>query len=53
MIVGQIKEVAGDIPWYWWTILALAVSFALYMISRKSGDAKNAATQAYQEGART
>ena len=51
--LSKLKEVAGDIPWYWWTILWLAVSFALYMISRKSGEAKNAATQAYQEGART
>lgn len=50
--LGKLKEFAGDIPWYWWTAGALAVSLTMYMISRKTGEAKNAAVTAYQEGAR-
>lgn len=47
-----IKTLAGDVPWEAWIVGALIASALLYYISRKSGDAKNAATQAYQEGSR-
>lgn len=48
----KIKDFAGDIPWYWWTGLAVGVSALMYFVSLKMGDAKNAATKAYQEGER-
>lgn len=50
--LNPLKEFVGDVPWPVWIGGALVVSGALYYISRKSGDAKNLATLAYQEGAR-
>lgn len=47
-----IRYFIGDIPWQVWVGGAIVVSIALYYISKKSGDAKIAATQAYQEGVR-
>lgn len=50
--LNPIKEFVGDLPWPVWVCGALILSGALYYISRRSGDAKNAATAAYQEGSR-
>ena len=50
--LNPLKEFVSDLPWPVWAGGALAISAALYFMSRKSREAKNAATQAYQEGAR-
>lgn len=51
--LSPIKDFVGDLPWPVWVGGALMLSGALYYISVKGGQAKNAATQAYQEGTRT
>lgn len=51
-MLNPLKEFISDLPWPVWVGGALAVSGALYYISRVSGQAKDAATQAYQEGSR-
>lgn len=45
-----LKELAGDVPWYVWIIGALVGSGLLYFASRKSGEAKNIATEAFRTG---
>lgn len=50
--LNPIKEFVGDLPWPVWVGGALAIAGALYYISTKSGQAKDAATQAYKEGSR-
>lgn len=51
-MLNPAKEFISDVPWGVWVGGALVLSGALYYVSRKSGEAKDAATQAYQEGAR-
>lgn len=51
--LNPVKEFVGDLPWPVWVGGALAVSGALYYVSRMNGAAKDAATQAYQEGSRS
>lgn len=51
-MLNPLKEFVSDLPWPVWVFGAFAVSGALYYISRVSGQAKDAATQAYQEGSR-
>lgn len=51
-LLNPIKSFVGDLPWPVWVAVALFGSLALYYVSKKSGDAKNEATKAYQEGAR-
>lgn len=51
-LLNPLKTFIADLPWPVWVGGALGVSVALYFISRKSGDAANAATAAYQEGSR-
>jgi hypothetical protein len=50
--LNPLKTLVADLPWPVWVGGAFILSAALYYVSRKSGDAKNAATQAYNEGAR-
>lgn len=51
--LNPVKEFIGDLPWPVWAGGALLGAAALYYISRKSGEAANASTQAYQEGSRS
>ncbi|MPZ58423.1 MAG: hypothetical protein GEU91_18410 [Rhizobiales bacterium] len=51
--LSPLKTFAGDVPWFVWIGGALIGSGVIYYVSRKSGEAKNAAVTAYQEGART
>lgn len=50
--LNPLRTIATEIPWFIWVIGALAISGSIYYISRKAGEAKQAAVEAYQEGKR-
>lgn len=50
--IQPIKDMVGDVPWQVWVMGALAVAGALYWVSLKSGQAKDAAVSAYKDGSR-
>lgn len=51
--LNKVKEVAGDLPWWVWIAGLFTISAGLYYVSWKSGEAKNAATDAFRAGERT
>lgn len=51
--IAPLKTLAGDVPWFVWVGGAIAGSIAIYYASRKAGDAAEAATAAFNQGART
>jgi len=51
--LNPLKALVGDVPWQLWVGGALLISGALYYISRKSGEAKNASVDAFRAGDRT
>jgi len=51
--ISSVKDFVIGLPWPIWFGFGIGLTVLAYMISRKSGDAKNEATKAYQEGSRT
>lgn len=47
-----VKNFVGDLPWPVWVGGSLVIAGALYWVSLKSGQAKDAATEAYKDGSR-
>jgi hypothetical protein len=52
-MLEPVKAFVGEVPWQVWGVAVFGLSIALYYVSRKSGEAKNAAADAFREGART
>lgn len=52
-MLEPVKTFLGEVPWQVWGVAVLGLSITLYYVSRKSGEAKNAAADAFREGART
>lgn len=52
-MLDPVKTFLSDVPWPFWVGGTLLIAGALYAASRMAGNAKNEATKAYQEGART
>jgi hypothetical protein len=52
-MLDPIKSFLSDVPWPFWVGGTLLIAGALYAASRMSANAKNEATKAYQQGART
>ena len=51
-MLDPVKSFLSDVPWPVWVGGTILIALALYMISRKAGEAREAATTAYNEGAR-
>jgi hypothetical protein len=52
-MLDPVKNFLSDVPWPFWVGGTLLIAGVLYAASRMAGNAKNEATKAYQEGART
>lgn len=51
--ISSVKDFIISLPWPVWVGFGVGLTVLAYVISRKSGEAKDEATKAYQEGSRT
>lgn len=50
--ISKVKDVVGDLPLSVYVAGMFGIALVMYFVTRKAGEAKDAATEAYQKGAR-